>query len=77
MRGECRKGVIISHININSARYKFHELSDLSESLVDILVISETKLDATFSQAQFDVPGFKSFRKNQSAHGGGILVCSS
>ena len=79
VRGKCRKNVIISHININininSVRYKLLELSDLfSESLVDILVISETQLDATFTQAQFDVPGFKSFRKDRSAHGGGILV---
>ena len=71
MRGKCRKNVIISH----SVRYKFHELSDLfSESLVDILVISQTKLDATFNQAQFNVPGFETFRKDRSAHGGRILV---
>ena len=47
---------------------------NISESLAGILVISETKLGATFNQAQFDVPGFKSFRKDRFAHGDGILV---
>ena len=62
---------MLSHININSVRNKFHELSDLFKRyLVNILFLSETKLDQSFRQAQFEVPGFKSFRKDRSAHGG-------
>ena len=75
VRMSCPKNIMISHLNINSVRYKFHELSDLfNRSLVDILFISETKLDQTFKQAPFEVTGFKSFRKDRSAHGGGILA---
>ena len=75
VRNRCRNNVIISHLNINSLRHKFHDLSDLfSDRLVDILFISETKLDSTFIQAQFDAPGYNSFRKDRNCHGGGLLA---
>ena len=41
---------------------------------MDILFISETKLDSTFKHGQFDVHGYKHFRKDRNAHGGGILA---
>ena len=45
------QSLYISHLNINSLRHKFHDLSDLfSDRLVDIIFISETKLDSTFTQ---------------------------
>ena len=45
VRISCPKNIMISHININSVRNKFHELSDLfNRYLVDILFISETTL---------------------------------
>ena len=66
VRNSCRNNVIISHPNINSLRNKFHDLSDLfSDRLVDILFTSETKLDSTFTQAQFDAPGYNSFRRQK------------
>ena len=75
VRMSCPKNIMISHININSVRNKFHELSDLFiRSLVDILFISETKLDQSFRQAPFEVTGYKSYRKDRSSHGGGILA---
>ena len=47
VRGRCKKNIIVSHLNINSLRNKFNDLSDLfSDKLVDILFISETKLDS-------------------------------
>ena len=39
-----------------------------------ILFISVPKLDSTFKQGQFDVPGYKHLRKDRNAHGGGILA---
>ena len=40
VRMSCPKNIMISHLNINSVRYKFHELSDLfNRSLVDIRFI--------------------------------------
>ena len=42
--------------------------------LVAILFISGTKLDYSFSQAQFHVPGYKYFRKARTDLDGGILA---
>ena len=76
VRNRCRNNVIISHININSLKHTFHDLSDLfSDRLVDILFISKTKLDSTFTQAQFDTPGYNYFRKDRNCYGGGNIVC--
>ena len=44
---------------------------------MDILVVSETKLDISFPAAQFHLPGFNSFRydrKSTGGVGGGIIV---
>ena len=69
VRTKCRSNVLISHLNINSLRYKFHELSDIvSAKLADILFVSEAKLDSSFMQAQFDAPGYRSFWKDRSGH---------
>ena len=47
VRGRSKKNIIVSHLNINNLRNKFNDLSDLfSDKLVDILFISETKLDS-------------------------------
>ena len=68
------KNVIIAHVNINSIRNKFFELSDLLyDKIPDILFLSETKLDDTFSQNQFNVPGYRLFRNDRNIHGGGVI----
>ena len=42
---------------------------------VDVLVISETKLDDSFPAGQFKIPGFASpFRLDRNQNGGGIIV---
>ena len=41
---------------------------------VDILMVSETKIDDTFPESQFLIEGFsKLFRLDRTAKGGGIL----
>jgi exonuclease III len=38
-----------AHLNINSLRYKFDEIKEvLTDNIVDLLIISETKLDESF-----------------------------
>ena len=41
--------IIIGHLNINSIRYKFEFLKKLIGNNIDIFLISETKLNDTFS----------------------------
>ena len=50
--------VIIGDININSLPAKFDQVKEVILKNVDILVITETKLDDTFPLGQFYVEGF-------------------
>ena len=47
------KKIIISHLNINSIRNKFDFLADIVKDNIDILMISESKLDVSFPHSQF------------------------
>ena len=49
---------IIGHLNINSIHNKFEMLSMSVVQYVDILVLSETKLDSTFPSIQFLINSF-------------------
>ena len=74
-RCKYARNILIHHLNINSFRYKFNETCHiLYESLADILVISETKLNDSFPTAQFHVPNFSIYRKDRNCYGGGLVV---
>ena len=45
--------LIIAHLNINSIREKFEQISFIIRDNVDILAVGETKLDDTFPKNQF------------------------
>ena len=66
--------IILAHININCLRNKFSMLSDMVVDKMDVLLISETKLDDSFNVTDFLLKGFaKPFRKDLNSNGGGIL----
>ena len=66
---------IFAHININSIRNKFDVLADLIVGKVDLLLISETKIDDTFPSSQFQISGFSTpFRLDRTQNGGGIML---
>ena len=65
----------MAYLNINSIRNKIEDLKTLIAKNVDILAVSETKLDESFPTSQFLIDGFKKpFRYDRNANGGGILV---
>ena len=67
--------VIIGHININSIRNKFEPLVRLIDNSIDVLMVSETKLDNSFPDSQFLIEGFSTpYRLDRTAKGGGILL---
>ena len=69
------KNVIIGQLNINSLRNKFHALTEIIRGNIDILIITETKLDHTFPQNQFRIPGYRiPYRKDRDKHGGGVMI---
>ena len=67
--------VIIGHININSIRNKFEPLVKYVGNNLDILMVSETKIDDTFPESQFLIESFSTpYRLDRTAKGGGILL---
>ena len=66
--------VVIGNLNINSLSNKFNQLKELVLKHVDILVLTETKLDDSFSNSQFSVDGFSEpFRIDRNRSGGGAM----
>mgnify|MGYP003709007651 CR=1 FL=1 len=69
--------LIIGQLNINSLRYKFDALKTIISGKMDILVITETKLDDTFPTNQFLIDGFSlPYRFNRDRRGdkgGGVF----
>ena len=67
--------ITIAQININSLRNKFSFLCEAVSVNIDILLVTETKLDSSFPSAQFHMHGYTTrYRLDRSANGGGFLL---
>ena len=67
--------ISVGQININSLRNKFEFLNEFVKGYIDILLVTETKIDDSFPISQFCIEGFSTpFRLDRNAHGGGILL---
>ena len=65
---------VIGHLNINFLEPKFEGLKSLIKDNVDILMISETKLDNTYPVGQFLIEGYSEpIRLDRNCHGGGLI----
>ena len=64
--------IILGHLNINSVRNKFFALSEIIKNF-DIFLISETKLDQSFPNKQFELFSYKTFRRERNSFGGGLM----
>ena len=74
MKIQFPEKLMIAHLNINSIRNKFDSLFFMIENNVDILLISETKLDHSFPSCQFKICGFSMpYRFDRDSMGGGLL----
>ena len=58
MKFQCPEKIIVGHVNIDLIRNKFDALSFIIDTNIDILLISETKLDDSFFSAQVRLRGF-------------------
>ena len=66
---------IIAQININSIRNKFETLASLVVYDIDILIISETKINESFPLSRFIIDGLSMpYRRDRNDHSGRILV---
>ena len=67
--------LICAQLNINSLRNKFESLINIINNNIDILMISETKLDPSFPTGQFHIHGFSEpYRFDRNGNSGGILL---
>ena len=67
--------LIFAQLNINSLRNKFESLQHMIHKNIDVLLISETKIDSSFPSAQFHLEGYGTpYRLDRNANGGGILL---
>ena len=67
--------LIFAHLNINSIQNKFDYLADVIKDNIDILMISETKVDYTFPDGQFFLNGCgKPFRLDRNRNGRSIML---
>ena len=63
--------IILSYLNIKSLKNKFDFLKNTVRRNIDILLISEIKLDDLFPSAQFKIDGIKApFRFDINSKGG-------
>ena len=66
--------VVIGNLNINLLPNKFEQLKELVIKHIDVLVITETKLDDSFP-LQFLMKGFaEPFRLDRNRNGGGVMI---
>ena len=67
--------IVVGQININSIRNKFDHLMAAVSGNIDILMITETKIDSTFPVNQFYLNGYNVlYRNDRNTNDGGILV---
>ena len=67
--------MICAHLNINSVINTFDLLSDIIKNNIYILMISETKLDSSFPNGQFQIRSYSEpYRLDRNGNGGGALV---
>ena len=67
--------LIIDNLNINSYARKIYQFKTIKQNKLDIVVITEIKLDNSYPPSQFSIDGFsKAYMFDRNKNGGGILI---
>ena len=67
--------MIIGNLNIDSIRNKFEQSKETVLKYIDILVVTETKLDETFLESLLLMDGFsKPYRLGRNKNAGGVVI---
>ena len=67
------KNLFLGQLNVNSVRNKFEALEFLIKDKFDVFLVSKGKLDSSFPEAQFKIPGYRIFGQDQDKYGGGLM----
>ena len=66
--------LVFAHLNINSIRKTFEMLLDQIKGDIDVLLVSETKIDDSFPNGNFLIDRFsKPYRLDRNSNGGGSI----
>ena len=64
--------LVMGQLNVNGLKNKIEPIRLLAEGNIDVLVITESKLDQSFPSQQFAIDGFSlPYRCDRNARGGG------
>ena len=77
LRKDYESNPIISYLNTNHLSSKIDCLGEIyNKSPIDILCIDEAKLDSSYQDAQFEIPGYQRppYRKDRNKNGDGKIV---
>ena len=75
IRSDNVKKLILAHLDINSIRNKFEFLATQVKGKIDILMISEIKIDEGFPKGNFLIEVFSTpYRLGRDSKGGGIML---
>ena len=75
LREKNANRLIIANLNINFLANKFETLRTFVVGEIDILLISETKIDKSSPLTQFTLEGFSTaFRADRNSHGDGLII---
>ena len=67
--------IMIGHLNVNSLGPKLTEIKELQNLCkIDVLVLSETKLDGSYKQEVLDIDGYSCIRQDKRSNSGGLLM---
>ena len=71
---DCRK-LLLFHLNVNSIQNKFEEVKILVNELkAQVVFLTETKIDSSYPNTQFQIDGFNFYRQDRRKGGGGIIA---
>lgn len=77
-RDKHRNEFSLGHLNINNLQNKFEEIAEfIKKSRMQVMVLSDTKIDVSYPDSQFYIPGcsiYRNDRKKGGAGGGGMLA---
>ena len=73
LRRKFTINLFFGHLNVNSVRNKFEALEFLIKDNFDVFLVSESKHDSSFPEAQFKISGYRIFRHDRDKYGGGLM----
>lgn len=66
-RNKNYQNLLLCHINVNGIQNEFEELKDtVIKSNVQIMAVSETKIDGSYPNSQFMIPGYYLHRNDKN-----------